>query len=502
MTAHRTILAALALVASASASARAPNVVFILADDLGYGEVGCYGQSKIRTPNLDRMAAEGLRFTRHYSGNAVCAPSRCVLMTGRHPGRAFIRDNRSVGKGLEGQFDIPADAVTVAELLKARGFATGAYGKWGLGTVGGTGDPLSQGFDHFFGYVCQAHAHSLYPAYLRDDGREFPLKNVPPIPGHAKLPPDADPNDPGAYAAFKGTDYAPDRIHEKALAFLRANKDRPFFFYYPNIIPHVALMVPDAEVKAYEGKLGDDPPYVGGKGYTPHRTPHAAYAAYITHLDTQVGEVLATLRELGLEKDTLVVFSSDNGPTHDVGGVDTGFFKSAGGLRGLKGSLYEGGIRVPCIARWPGRIEAGRTSDFISGFEDWMPTFLDVAGAAKDVPAVADGVSLLPTLLGETQPARPFLYREFAGYGGQQAVWQGPWKAIRQNLQPKGKKASKAPPPVVTELYNLEADPAEAADVAAKNPDVLARFEGIMKSARTVSPEFPIVALDGVSAAK
>lgn len=495
----RTFLAAAALGVAVSAGARTPNLVFILADDLGYGEVGCYGQQKIRTPNLDRMAAEGLRFTRHYSGNAVCAPSRCVLMTGRHPGHAFIRDNRSVGKEREGQLDIPADAVTMAELLKARGFATGAYGKWGLGTIGGTGDPLSQGFDHFFGYICQAHAHSLYPAFLRDDGREFPLRNVPPIPGHAKLPADADPNDPGAYAIFKGTDYAPDRIHEKAIAFLRANKDRPFFFYYPNVIPHLALMVPDAGVKAYEGKLGDDPPYKGDKGYTPHRTPHAAYAAFITHLDTQVGDVLATLRELGLEKDTLVVFSSDNGPTHDVGGVDTGFFNSAGGLRGRKGSLYEGGIRVPCIARWSGRIAPGRVTDFVSGFEDWMPTFLDAAGAAKDLPAVADGVSLLPTLLGEPQPARPFLYREFASYGGQQAVWQGPWKAIRQELKPKGKKPPKA---TVTELYNLEADPAEAADVAAQNPDVLARLEALMKSARTVSPEFPIAALDGVARAR
>jgi arylsulfatase len=208
--------------------------------------------------------------------------------------------------------------------------------------------------------------------------------------------------------------------------------------------------------------------------------------------------VLATLRELGLEKDTLVVFSSDNGPTHDVGGVDTGFFKSAAGLRGLKGSLYEGGIRVPCIARWPGRVPAGRTTDFVSGFEDWMPTFLDAVGAAKDVPADADGISLLPTLLGREQPPRPFLYREFAGYGGQQAVWQGPWKAVRQNLQPKGRKPPKAP---VTEIYNLETDPAEATDVAAQNPELLARLEAILRTQHRPSTEFPIRALDGAPSA-
>lgn len=492
---HCAVLIAVAVSAGVSAGARPPNLVFILADDLGYGEVGCYGQQKIRTPNLDRMAAEGLRFTRHYSGNAVCAPSRCVLMTGRHPGHAFIRDNREAGKG-EGQVDIPADTVTLARLLKTGGYATGAYGKWGLGTPDGTGNPLSQGFDHFFGYICQGHAHSLYPSFLRDDGREFPLKNEPPVPGHMKMPPGADPNDPGVYAAFKGADYAPDRIHEKAIAFLRANKDRPFFFYYPNVIPHLALMVPDAGVKAYEGKLGDDPPYTGDKGYTPHRTPHAAYAAFITHLDTQVGEVLTTLRELGLDKDTLVVFTSDNGPTHDVGGVDAVFFDSAGGLRGRKGSLYEGGIRVPCIARWPGKIPAGKATDFVSGFEDWMPTFLDVTGAAKDIPAGTDGVSLLPTLLGRSQPARSFLYREFAGYGGQQAVWQGSWKAVRQALQPKGKKAPGAP---VTELYNLASDPAEASDVAARNPEVLAQLEALMKAQHTPSAEFPIRAIDDAS---
>lgn len=488
------LAAALTAAAAAAADRRPTNIVFILADDLGYGELGCYGQTKIRTPHIDRLAAEGMRFTRHYSGSPVCAPSRCVLMTGRHPGFAFIRNNQKTDR--EGQLDIPDGTVTLASQLQATGYATGAFGKWGLGTVGGTGDPLARGFDRFFGYICQALAHSLYPAYLRDNGREFPLDNHPPAPGHAPFPEGADPADPAAYAAFKGTDYAPDRIRDAALAFLRANKDRPFFLYYPTVIPHLALMVPDEDVKAYEG-LWDDPPYLG-KRYTPHRTPRAAYAAFISRLDSNVGAVLASLREMGLEESTLVVFTSDNGPTHDIGGVDTEFFNSAGGLHGHKGSMYEGGIRVPCIVRWPGRIPAGSVTDYLSGFEDWLPTLCEAAGAPVGAAAPTDGVSLLPTLLGRDQPPRSFLYREFAGYTGWQAVWQGPWKALRQNLQAKRK--GRALPPV-TELFNLEADPAETTDVAAANPDILARLKALMRTERVSSAEFPMPALDAEIAA-
>lgn len=481
-------VAAIALAGSAAAAER-PNIVFILADDLGYGELGCYGQTKIRTPNVDRLAGEGLRFTRHYSGSPVCAPSRCVLMTGRHPGHAFIRDNRKSDQP-EGQLDIPADTVTVAWVLRRHGYATGLFGKWGLGTLAGTGRPEAQGFDRWFGYLCQAHAHSLYPAFLRDDGREFALQNQPPIPGHAKFPEGADPADPAAYAAFKGSDYAPDRIRQAAVEFIRRNADRPFFLYYANVLPHLALMVPDADLAPYLGRW-EDAPYLGDKGYTPHRTPRAAYAAFISRFDADVGAVLAALQETGLANRTLVVVTSDNGPTHDVGGVDTVFFDSTGGLRGRKGSMYEGGIRVPCIVRWPGRVAAGRVTDALSGFEDWMPTLLDIAGA--EAPVGLDGINLRPLLEGGTLPSRPFLYREFAGYGGWQAAWQGPWKALRANLRSR-KGAAGA---VKTQLYNLNDDPAETSDVADCHPDVVARLEAILRREHIPSPQFPLSALDG-----
>ncbi len=293
-----------------------PNVVFIVADDLGYREIGSFGQKLIRTPNLDRLAAQGMRLTQHYSGNAVCAPSRCVLMTGKHPGHAYIRDNRSMKP--EGQEPIPASEVTLAELLREQGYATGAFGKWGLGGPGSTGQPLEQGFQRFFGYNCQAHAHSYYPSYLWSDGQRIALNNDPPIPGHASLAEGADPADPRSYDRFKGQDYAPDRINKQALEFIRANKAGPFFLYYPTIIPHVALHVPDQELAPYLELGWNDPPFsrATGYGYTPHFTPRAAYAAMISRMDRSVGKVLDLLDELNLSQNTIVVFSSDNGTTH------------------------------------------------------------------------------------------------------------------------------------------------------------------------------------------
>ena len=277
-----------------------PNVVFILADDLGYRELGCFGQKKIRTPNLDQLAQQGMRLTQHYSGNAVCAPSRCVLMTGKHPGHAFVRDNRSTPP--EGQWPIPESEVTIAELMKGQGYVTGAFGKWGLGGPESTGRPLNQGVDRFFGFNCQAHAHSYYPSYLWDNEQHFTLSNAPEIPGHASLAEGADPLDPKSYEPFKGQDYAPDRINEQALQFIRDNKDRPFFLYYPSIIPHVALHVPDEELKPYLEQGWTDPPFTreSGYGYTPHFTPRAAYAAMISRLDRNVGNVLRLLDELFL----------------------------------------------------------------------------------------------------------------------------------------------------------------------------------------------------------
>ncbi len=472
----------------ASATADKPNIVFILADDLGYRELGCYGQEKIKTPNIDRLAKQGMRFTQHYCGNAVCAPSRCVLMTGKHPGHAFVRDNKSTPP--EGQWPIPSSETTVQELLKEQGYATGAFGKWGLGGPESTGMPDKQGVDRFFGYLCQAHAHSYYPSYLRDNGDRFELNNNPPVPGHAGLAKDADPSDPEAYRVFQGTDYAPDRINAAALEFVQEHRDEPFFLYYPSVIPHVALHVPDSDLEQYLALGWNDPPFTKAKGfgYTPHFTPRAAYAAMITRLDMYVGRLLKQLDKLGLAENTIVVFSSDNGTTHLGEEVDYNFFASVGELRGLKGSLYEGGIRVPTIVRWPGKIAAGSETDFVSGFEDWLPTFAELAG--QKVPEDIDGISLVKTLMGQTQAPRDYLYREFAGYGGQQIIRSGEWKAVRQNLKRKKK--------IVTELYNLSKDPSESTNLADKFPEKVAELEQAMLNARTVSRDFPIPVLDAL----
>ncbi len=478
---------AIAQTPARAAAAERPNIVFILADDLGYRELGSFGQAKIKTPHLDRLAREGMRLTQHYAGNAVCAPSRCVLMTGKHPGHAVVRSNKSTPP--EGQWPLPEEEKTLAELLSAQGYVTGAFGKWGLGGPGSCGDPNQQGIDRFFGYNCQAHAHSYYPSYLWSDQQRITLDNDPPVPGHAGLAPGAAPDDPSSYAAFQGDDYAPDRINEQAIAFLKANQDRPFFLYYPSVIPHVALHVPDEDLKPYLAEGWEDPPFTreGGYGYTPHFTPRAAYAAMISRLDRYVGRLLTTLDELGLREDTLVVFSSDNGTTHLGKEVDYDFFASVGELRGLKGSLYEGGVRVPTIVRWPGKVPAGTVSDRVSGFEDWIPTLLDVAGATEAVPADVDGINMAPTLLGRSQPPRPFLYREFPSYGGQQSIRVGNWKAIRQRMS-KGN--------LDIELYNLARDVGESNDVAARHPEVVERLAKLMEEQHEPSEIFPLRPLD------
>lgn len=484
------VLAAIWLTVSFSQAFAAdtkPNVVFILADDLGYRELGSFGQQMIRTPNLDALAKQGMRLTQHYCGNAVCAPSRCVLMTGKNPGHAYVRDNKSTPP--EGQQPIPDSEVTLAELMKGQGYATGAFGKWGLGGPESSGRPLNQGFDRFFGYNCQSHAHSYYPSYLWDNDRHIELNNSPPVPGHASLAEGADKSDPRSYDQFKGQDYAPDRINAAALDFVRTNKDRPFFLYYPSVIPHVALHVPDEELKPYLELGWNDPPFTreGGYGYTPHFTPRAAYAAMITRLDRNVGNLLRLLDELGLAENTVVVFSSDNGTTHLDEEVDFSFFKSVGELRGLKGSLYEGGVRVPTIVRWPGKVPAGSTSDRVSGFEDWMPTLMEIVGGAGTVPSDIDGISMLPTLLGKEQPERPYLYREFPSYGGQQSIRVGDWKAVRQNMT-KGN--------LEIELYNIANDISEQHDVAGDHPDLVSKLAKMMEAARTPSQVFPLIPLD------
>ncbi len=472
-------------------TAERPNIVLIMSDDLGYSELGSYGQKLIQTPHLDQLARQGMKFTRNYAGNAVCAPSRCVLMTGKHPGHAWVRNNSEVKP--EGQRPIPESEVTIAEILQSAGYVTGAFGKWGLGNPGSVGDPNNQGFDRFFGYNCQRHAHSYYPSYLWSDDKRIELNNNPAVPGHASLADGADPADPASYDIFKGQDYAPDRINEQALSFIRENKERPFFLYYPTVIPHVALHVPDEELGPYLAKKWEDPPFTrsGGYGYTPHFTPRAAYASMITRMDRYVGRILNLLKELELEENTIVVFTSDNGTTHLKQEVDYDFFESVKPLRGLKGSLYEGGIRVPLIVRWPGKVEAGSTNSFMTGLEDWLPTLLAMTGLEEKTPDDIDGISIAATLSAHRQARRPFLYREFSGYGGQQAVWMGKWKGIRQNMLRKNNAD-----PLKIELYNLQADIGESKDVAAENLQVVARIRTLMNQQHTPSELFPIRPLD------
>ncbi len=493
-----------------AAHARQPNIIFILADDLGPGDLGCYGQKIIRTPNIDRIAAEGIRFTQMYSGNAVCAPSRSVLMTGLHPGHTYIRDNRQAdnAKGMprmgkpehEGQFPIPDDALTMAEMLKALGYTSGGFGKWGLGGPGSTGEPLKQGFDRWFGYNCQGVAHNYYPTYLWDNDKTIELKN-PPFLSADKFTPEEDPTKPESYQRFQGTQYSADLIAAQALKFARDHKDQPFFLFWPTTVPHVALQVPEDSLQEYLGKF-DDPPYTGGNGYLPHFKPKAAYAAMITRMDAEIGKMMALIAELGLDDDTLFVFTSDNGPlsgTHQgLAGTDSAFFHSNQGLRDGKGTLYEGGFRAPCVVRWKGKIKPGTTSDRITGFEDWMPTLAELAGAQGKTPARTDGISFAPTLLGEKQPAREFLYREFRGYGGQQMLRMGDWKLLRMNLvgSPAKAKAKVKRKPMTEELFNIATDPAETKNVITAHPDIVAKMKAIMATQHANSADFPMPALD------
>ena len=493
---HSTLLSVVLLACSLSlslAADRPPNVVFIIADDLGWGDLGCYGQQKIRTPNLDRMAAEGMRLTRHYSGNAVCAPSRCVLMTGKHPGHAWIRNNKEMKP--EGQEPVAAAEVLLPEILKAAGYTTGGFGKWGLGGPGTESEPLKQGFDRWYGYNCQAVAHSFYPPKLWDNDQQVVINEVP-VPGHGKLEPGEDPNNPDSYARFSGKTYSADLIAEASRQFIRDHKDRPFYCFVPTTVPHLALHVPADSLAEYQGQW-EDPPYPGGRGYTPHFTPRAAYAAMITRMDREIGKLMALVKELGLDEHTIFVFTSDNGPLYDkLGGTDAEFFNSHGGLRGRKGSLYEGGFRVPGIVRWSGKIKPG-VSDRITGFEDWLPTVLDLAGLQGKIPAGLDGISFAATLRGEAQAERDFLYREFPAYGGQQSLHMGKWKLVRQNLiQGKGKGKKAKAGPATLELFDLANDPHEETDVAAQHPEVVEKMRSIMTAQHLPSAIFPFPALD------
>ena len=475
--------------------AERPNIIFILADDLGIGDLGSYGGQKIRTPHLDALAEEGMRFTRHYSGSNVCAPARAVLMTGIHPGRVVIRNNREVQP--EGQYPMPEGTITLVGELKRLGYVTGGFGKWGLGPPDSVSAPMRVGFDRWFGYNCQRVAHSFYPRYLWDNDRQV-LINENPIPGHAQLPEGADPNDPRSYDRFKGENYSADLISNEAMRFVEENADKPFFLFLPTTVPHLALHVPDEYLEQY-GYLGlwDDPPYPGGRGYTPHFTPRAAYATMVTHMDYEIGRLVRLLKEKGIYENTLIIVSSDNGATFDSGGADTTFFNSTGGFRATKGHMYEGGIRVPCIVSFPGRIQPGTVTDQLSGFEDWFITLLEIAGVAPEDQHPTDGISLVPILFGKEgdHPVRTWLYRESPGYGGQQTAMIGDWKAIRTGLQP-ARAAGRSLADVPVELYNLKDDPFETTDLAAQYPEKVRELLELMTRERVRSDIFPMPLID------
>lgn len=433
-----------------------PNIIYILADDLGYGDLGSYGQEKIHTPNLDRMASEGMRFTRHYSGSTVCAPSRSSLLTGLHTGHTYIRGNREVKP--EGQHPLHAEAFTFAEAMKEAGYVTGAFGKWGLGMAGTEGGPNEQGFDQFFGFLCQRYAHRYYPTYLWENDRKYPLEGN-----------DWD----------QTVTYAPDVIHEKTLDFIRNHADTSFFLYVPAIIPHAEILAPeDSLLDIYKGKFGEEP-HQGNDygaddfkipGYASQEIPHAVFAAMVTRLDRQVGQIIDLIEDLGLTDNTIIMFTSDNGP-HLEGGADPDFFDSNGPLKGYKRDLYEGGIRVPFIVKWPGKVRAGSVSDHISAFWDIFPTLSDIAGAPG--PEKTDGISFVPELIGQgEQPEHSFLYWEFHERNGRAAVLSGDWKLIRYNVLNQDE--------ISLELYNLADDPGEENNIAESHPEKVKELHEIM----------------------
>jgi arylsulfatase A-like enzyme len=419
-----------------------PNLVFILADDLAQGDLGCYGQKLIRTPSLDRMAAEGTRYTQAYSGTSVCAPSRTSLMTGLHIGHAPSRGNKKPAGTTEGQWPIPAGVPTVAEILKGAGYATGCMGKWGMGYFDTTGSPLKKGFDRFFGYNCQSKAHSYFPPYLDDNDRRVTLD---------------------------GKTYAQDRIQREVLDWVRKQAKGPFFLFYPVTLPHGNYEIDD---------LGE---YAGRGGWTEQQK---TYAAMVTRLDRDVGALLALLKELGIDGRTLVMFAGDNGssfdPKSDIGRF---FDQSMGGrLRGFKRGMYEGGLRQAAIARWPGVVPAGRVSDEPWAFWDFLPTAAELAGAKVPAACRTDGLSLVPFLKGGPAPKRECFYWELHERRFIQAVRFGDWKAVRNS--PGG--------PI--ELYDLAKDGAESTDLAAEHPDLVAKAEALLKSSRTDDPNWPVQA--------
>jgi len=441
---------------------KAPNIIFIMADDMGYGDLGCYGQEIIRTPHIDQLAADGMIFTQHYAGNTVCAPSRCALMTGKHMGFAEIRGNAQAEP--YGQKALSDEALTVAESLQEAGYKTGMIGKWGLGVEVGSGDPLRQGFDFYYGYLDQVLAHNYFPEFLMRNGeREYldnEVKYLDSTLWHKGL---------GSYSTKKSA-YSHDLMANEALAFVRSNQDRPFFLYLPFTIPH-----DNGEEPVGERQEVPDFGIYAGKDWPKE---HKGYAAMITRMDADVGRLMALLDELELKDRTIVFFTSDNGPKPDVD--FTPFFDSNGPFRGGKRDLYEGGIRVPLIVSWPGKIEAGSRSEHVSAFWDFLPTVCDLIGA--EVPSDINGISYLPELKGDSQKVHPSLYWEFVSMGGKMAIRKDHWKLVRNDIL--------ADPPGTIELYDLGRDIGEEMNVAADHPNVVHELLELMENSRVESETF------------
>ncbi len=450
---------------------RHPNIIFILTDDMGYGDLGCYGQQTLRTPNIDQLASEGIRFTRFYAGSPVCAPSRASLMTGRDPGHSRVRGNYETGPyGFGGELELRPQDVTLAEVLKRAGYQTAMIGKWGLGMDGSTGEPDKKGFDTYYGFLNQAHAHWQFPDYLIRNGKKEVI--------------DENAND-------RRGRFSNDIFTSEALSYLQKTRGKPFFLYLAYVTPHAEMLVPEDTVwEYYKGRFRETPFVQNGQGsgpgtdlgvYHSQPFPEAAFASMITHIDNDVGKIMHRLKELGLEKNTVVMFSSDNGP-HKEGGNDPYYFSSNGRYRGIKRDVYEGGIRVPFIVRWPGVIDGGQETDQTGAFWDILPTLADATGIdISDIPT--EGYSLMPTLTGNTagQRQHAYYYWEFhENKYSDQAVQKGDWKAVRHD------------PDRPVELYNLKKDPEENYNVAFEHPDVVREMERIMSTARVPNPYFPL----------
>lgn len=430
------------------------NIIYILADDLGYGDLSCYGQRYFTTPNIDAMAAQGMKFTNHYAGCTVSAPSRASLMTGLHTGHAPIRGNKGE-RTSQGVFDfsLPSANKTVAEYLKQKDYTTACVGKWGMGGPGTQGEPSKHGFDYFYGHLSQLDAHFYFPQYLWENNKKIELDKQ--------------------Y-------YSQDLFMEKASGFIKENKDNPFFLYLAVTIPHAELSIPDKYLDDYKEKYVENP-YPGNGHYCAQDYPHGAFASMVNKLDSDIGDLRKLLEELGIDKNTLIIFTSDNGP-HLEGGADPDFFCSGGGLKGYKRDLYEGGIRIPMIAYWPGTIEGGSVTNHPSAFWDFLPTACDIAGV--DSPKGIDGISFLPLITNKgQQKAHEYLYWEFHEQDGKQAVVKGEWKAVRLNAINN--------PDAPIELYNLSNDLSESNNVASQNPQIVLQMKQMMNDAHTEDAHWP-----------